>query len=114
MSFQPLRRNPVRYRFALPNQIWTWKLKPPAFAVLAYLCWLHGHSDDNSAHAPGSLAMRLHMSSAMAAACLGALLRRGLVPGQGGGDRRGHPGGVPLLVRPQLCRLHRGPRAGPF
>ena len=79
MSFQPLRRNPVRYRFALPNQIWTWKLKPPAFAVLAYLCWLHGHSDDNSAHAPGSLAMRLHMSPAMAAACLDDLIRRGLI-----------------------------------
>ena len=79
MSFQPLRRNPVRYRFALPNQIWTWKLKPPAFAVLAYLCWLHGHSDDNSAHAPGSLAMRLHMSPAMAAASLDELIRRGLI-----------------------------------
>lgn len=79
MSFQPLRRNPVRYRFALPNQIWTWKLKPPAFAVLAYLCWLHGHGDDNSAHAPGSLAMRLHMSPAMAAASLDELTRRGLI-----------------------------------
>ena len=79
MSFQTLRRNPRRYRFALPNQIWAWKLKPPAFAVLAYLCWLHGHSDDNSAHAPGSLAMRLHMSPAMAAACLDDLIRRGLI-----------------------------------
>lgn len=79
MSFQPLRRNPVRYRFALPNQIWTWKLRPPVFAVLAYLCWLRGHGDNSGVPDPGSLAMRLHMSSAMAAACLDDLFRRGLI-----------------------------------
>ncbi|MGN8968461.1 helix-turn-helix domain-containing protein [Intestinimonas sp. HCP28S3_D6] len=79
MSSQPLRRNPVRYRFALPNQVWGWKLKPPAFAVLAYLCWLHSHGDNRGVPDPGSLAARLHMSPAMAAASLGELLRRGLV-----------------------------------
>lgn len=79
MSFQPLRRNPHRYRFALPNQVWSWKLKPPAFAVLAYLCWLRGHGDNSGVPDPGSLAMRLHMSSAMAAACLDDLFRRGLI-----------------------------------
>ena len=92
MSFQPLRRNPCRYRFALPNEIWTWKLKPPAFAVLAYLCWLHSHGDNSGVPDPCSLAARLHMSPAMAAASLGELLRRGLVtqdltppPPRGGG-----------------------------
>ena len=79
MSFQPLRRNPVRYRFALPNQIWTWKLKPSAFAVLAYLCWLHSHGDSSDVPDPGNLAVRLHMSPAMAAACLDDLTRRGLI-----------------------------------
>ena len=79
MSFQPLRRNPVRYRFALPNQIWAWKLKPPAFAVLAYLCWLHSHGDNNSVLDPATLAMRLHMSPAMAEASLNDLIRRGLI-----------------------------------
>ena len=34
--------------------------------------------------------------------------------GQAGGDRRGHPAGVPLLVQPQLRQLHRGPRAAPL
>ena len=66
MSFQPLRRNPVRYQFALPNQIWTWKLKPSAFAVLAYLCWLHSHGDSSDVPDPGNLAVRLHMSPAKA------------------------------------------------
>ena len=79
MSFQPLRRNPVRYRFALPNQIWVWKLRTPAFAVLAYLCWLHSHGDNSGVPDLGSLAVRLHMSPAMAAASLDELTRRGLI-----------------------------------
>ena len=79
MSIQPLRRNPVRYRFALPNQIWVWKLRTPAFAVLAYLCWLHSHGDNSGVPDLGSLAVRLHMSPAMAAASLDELIRRGLI-----------------------------------
>ena len=79
MSIQPLRRNPVRYRFALPNQIWVWKLRTPAFAVLAYLCWLHSHGDNSGVPDLGSLAVRLHMSPAMAAASLDELTRRGLI-----------------------------------
>ena len=79
MSTQVVPRTPSKYRFALPNQVWTWKLKPPAFAVLAYLCWLHSHGDNNGTPDPGSLAVRLHMSPAMAAASLGDLIWRGLV-----------------------------------
>ena len=79
MSFQPLRRNPVRYRFALPSEIWTWKLKAPTFAVLAYLYWLRSHGDNSGVPDPGSLAVRLHMSPALAAACLDDLFRRGLI-----------------------------------
>ena len=79
MNTRVMRYTLSKYRFALPNQIWAWKLKPPAFAVLAYLCWLHGHGDSNSVPEAGVLAMRLHMSTAMAAACLDDLIRRGLI-----------------------------------
>ena len=79
MKPQVMQYRPDKYRFALPNQVWSWKLKPPTFAVLAYLCWLRSHGDNSGVPDPGSLAVRLHMSPAMAAACLGALLRRGLV-----------------------------------
>lgn len=30
-------RHPSTYRFPLPNDIWVQKLKPQAFAILAYL-----------------------------------------------------------------------------
>ena len=79
MSTQVVPRTPSKYRFALPNQIWVWKLRPPVFAVLAFLCWLHSHGDYRDVPDLGSLAMRLHMSLAMAEASLGELLRRGLV-----------------------------------
>lgn len=32
-----IRRHPSTYRFLLPNEIWLWRLKPAAFAILAYL-----------------------------------------------------------------------------
>ena len=79
MSTQVVPRSPSKYRFALPNQIWVWKLRTPAFAVLAYLCWLHSHGDNNGVPEVSILAKRLHMSQAMAEANLRELLRRGLV-----------------------------------
>lgn len=79
MSTQVVPRTPSKYRFALPNQIWVWKLRPPVFAVLAYLCWLHSPGDNSGVPEASILAMRLHMSPAMAKASLGELLRRGLV-----------------------------------
>ena len=79
MNTRIVQRSSNKYRFALPNQLWTWKLKPPAVAVLAYLCWLHSHGDNSSVLEPATLATRLHMSPAMAAASLGELLRRGLI-----------------------------------
>ena len=37
MSPLAIRRHPSTYRFPLPNDIWVQKLKPQAFAILAYL-----------------------------------------------------------------------------
>ena len=41
MNLFPYQRDVTKYRFPLPNEIWTRKLKPPAFAVLAYLQYRH-------------------------------------------------------------------------
>ena len=79
MNTRIVQRSSNKYRFALPNQLWTWKLKPPAVAVLAYLCWLHSHGDNSGVPDLGSLAVRLHMSPAMAAASLDELIQRGLI-----------------------------------
>ena len=36
------------YRFSLPNEIWGLKLPPPAFSILAYLCYLNSHRKDDA------------------------------------------------------------------
>ena len=79
MKPQVMQYRPGKCRFALPNQVWSWKLKPPTFAVLAYLCWLRSHGDNSGVPDLGNLAVRLHMSPAMAATSLDELIRRGLV-----------------------------------
>lgn len=67
-----------RRRFSLPNEIWTWKLRPPAFAVLAYLqyrcCRKFG-----GAVTMEELAEQTRMSAGMAKASVDALTKKGLL-----------------------------------
>lgn len=76
------QRDPKRYRFQVPNEIWTRELKPQAFAILTYLCCLHTHSKKSIPPGADELAARLHMSKDMAASQLSELHRRGLLDQQ--------------------------------
>lgn len=76
------QRDPKRYRFQVPNEIWTWELKPQAFAILTYLCYLHAHSQKSVPPGADELATRLHMSKDMAASQLSELHHRGLLDQQ--------------------------------
>lgn len=71
-------RHPSTYRFPLPNDIWVQKLKPQAFAILAYLQYrscrkIHG------VPAIRELAMRTKMSVKMAELQVDILVDRGLM-----------------------------------
>ncbi len=33
------RRDPRHYRFAIPNAVWEYHLKPAEFAIFSYLCY---------------------------------------------------------------------------
>jgi len=33
------RRDPNRYRFPVPNEVWEYKLQPTEFVILSYLCY---------------------------------------------------------------------------
>lgn len=71
-------RHPSTYRFPLPNDIWVQKLKPQAFAILAYLQYrscrkIHGVPTIRE------LAMRTKMSVKMAELQVDILVDRGLV-----------------------------------
>ena len=43
MTALTYQKDAKAYRFSLPNKIWGLKLPPPAFSILAYLCYLHTH-----------------------------------------------------------------------
>ena len=79
--FSP-QRDPKRNRFSLPNDIWKWQLKPQAFAILTYLCYLHAHGQKSVPPGVDELASKLHMSKDMATSQLSELHHRGLLEQQ--------------------------------
>lgn len=78
MNLFPYQRDARQYRFPLPNEIWTWKLKPPAFAVLAYLQYRHCRKFGGTA-TPEELAEHTRMSVDMAEDSVGVLTNKGLL-----------------------------------
>lgn len=79
MNLSPYQRDPKRYRFPIPNQVWKWNLKPPAFAVFTYLCYLHTHGKEFVTPSADEIASKLHMSKDMAAEQLMELKQVGLL-----------------------------------
>ena len=79
MNLFSRQRDPKRYRFQVPNEIWKWELKPQAFAILTYLCYLHSHGKKFVPPGADELASKLHMSKGMAASQLSELHHRGLL-----------------------------------
>lgn len=82
MNLFSCQRDPKRYRFQIPNEIWKWELKPQAFAILTYLCYLHTHGKKSVTLGADELASKLHMSKGMAASQLSELHHRGLLDQQ--------------------------------
>lgn len=73
------QRNPRRYRFPLPNDIWKWGLKPQAFATFTYLCYLHTHDKKSIPPNADEIASKLLMSKDMAAEQVRQLKQRGML-----------------------------------
>lgn len=78
MNLFPYQRDITQYRFPLPNEIWKWNLKPPAFAVLAYLRYRHCRKFGGTV-TPEDLAGHTHMSAEMAEDSVGILTEKGLL-----------------------------------
>lgn len=54
------QRNPLHYRFPIPNTVWEHRLKPIAFVILSYLCCQHSHGGANLS--PEKIAKGVHKS----------------------------------------------------
>lgn len=78
MKCSLLKQDISKRRFALPNDIWTQNLKPPAFTVLAYLQYRHCRKFGSIATTE-ELAERILMSVEMAKSSVETLIKAGLL-----------------------------------
>lgn len=78
MISSAMKHNASKRRFPLPNNIWTWNLKPPTFAVLAYLQYQHCRKFGGAVTAE-ELAERTRISAEMVRDCVECLSRDGLL-----------------------------------
>ena len=69
------RRNLRHYRFAMPNAVWEYKLKPVEFIIFSYLCY---HRPSGT-FTPEVIATDVHMTTSTVKKYLEALVDRGLV-----------------------------------
>ena len=72
------RRDTRRYRFALPNAVWEYKLKPIEFVIYSWLCYRSSHGQASALTAE-VVAERVHLSENTAKKYLALLADKGLV-----------------------------------
>ena len=75
MPISWLRRDPQHYRFAMPNSVWEYKLKPIEFLIFSYLCYCRS-ADALTLEAVTS---GVHMTVPMVQRYLSSLTTRGLI-----------------------------------
>lgn len=71
------RRNPLHYRFPIPNAVWEYQLKPIAFVILSCLYRQHSHYGANLS--PEMVAKIIHKSESTVKKHLSVLANVGLV-----------------------------------
>ncbi len=78
------QHDPRRDRFAVPNAVWEYKLKPAEFLILSYLCYRQAHDRERKALSVQAVADRLHLTVATVEKHLAELANKGLVTEDGG------------------------------
>lgn len=73
------RRDPRHYRFAVPNAVWEYKLKPVEFVIISYLCY---HRTPGVL-TPEIIAKGVHMTASTVKKYLTALITKGIVSEDG-------------------------------
>lgn len=77
------RRDPKRYRFPVPNEVWEYKLQPTEFVVFSYLCCQRAHDRGEKEICAQAVASSLHLTTATVKKHLSTLLSKGLVTEDG-------------------------------
>ncbi len=72
------QRDSRRYRFAVPNAVWKYQLRPAEFVIFSYLCYNHSSSRVCSV-TPEIIAKGVHMTADTVKKHLTALVNKALV-----------------------------------
>ena len=75
MPISWLRRDSQHYRFAMPNSVWEYKLKPIEFMIFSYLCYC----SSTSTLTPEIIATGVHLTAGTVKKYLTALVAKELV-----------------------------------
>ncbi len=73
------RRDPRRYRFPMPNEVWEYKLQPTEFVILSYLCYWKAHDREGKVVNVKAVADSLRLTAATAEKHLTALIGKGRI-----------------------------------
>ena len=68
-------RDPRHYRFAVPNAVWEYKLKPVEFVIFSYLCYRRA----SGVLTPEMIAADVHMTVGTAKKYLDSLIAKKLI-----------------------------------
>ncbi len=71
-------RDPRHHRFALPNAVWDYHLRPVEFVIFSYLCYCNAHSQVDRV-APEVVAEGVYLTVTSVKKYLTGLLDKGLV-----------------------------------
>ena len=75
MPISWLRRDPRHYRFAIPNSVWEYKLKPIEFLIFSYLCY----RPSTSTLTPDVISAGVHLTTGTVKKYLAALVAKELI-----------------------------------
>ncbi len=75
MPISWLRRDPRHYRFAMPNSVWKYKLKPIEFLIFSYLCY----HPSTSTLTPDVISAGVHLTTGTVKKYLAALVAKELI-----------------------------------
>lgn len=77
------RRDPKRYRFPVPNEVWEYKLRSTEFVIFSYLCCQRAHDREEKKICTQAVADGFHLTTATVEKYLTSLVSKGLVTEDG-------------------------------
>ncbi len=77
------RRDPQRFRFAVPNEVWEYKLRPVEFVIFSHLCYWQTYDKEKKTVGAQAMADSLHLAAPTVEKHFSSLVSKGLITKNG-------------------------------